>query len=182
MSSWYLFQSRQILPLLSTSEAATQALSSVFGPLTTRKASKPLSVTRDSKQSCESLEHKSYGEWLKKLGLFSVEKRRLRGDLISLHYSLRGGCSEVGFSLFSQINKMRWCNLKLHQGRFRLGIRKNFFSERTVRQWEVVESLSLAVFKKPADITLRDMVSRYGGDWLMVGLDDLRGLSNLIIP
>ena len=41
---------------------------------------------------------------------------------------------------------------------------------------EVVESPSLKVFKKRADVTLRDVVSGHGGDRSMVELDDLSGL------
>ncbi|KAJ7412749.1 hypothetical protein BTVI_45463 [Pitangus sulphuratus] len=113
----------------------------------------------------KGLEGKSYEEQLRELEVFSLEERRPRGDPIALHNFLKGECSQVGVGLFSQAvtDKMRGHSLKLHQGRLRLDIRGNFFTERVVKHRnglprEVVELPPLKMFKEKLDVAPSAMV------------------------
>ena len=88
-------------------------------------------VQRRATRLVRGLENMPYQEQLKKLGLLSLGKRRQSGDL---------DCSKS----FLSGNRMRGNGLKLHQGRFRLDIRKHFFTERVLKHWNRLPGIWLS--------------------------------------
>ena len=127
-------------------------------------------MTRSCKASrgrtIKGLEHRVYEERLNNLGLFSLGKRRLRGDLINIYKYLKGGGRQVGKArLFSGVcsERTRSNGLKLEHRKFCTNMWKNFFVVRVTEPWnrlprKIVESPSLEIFKTHLDACLCNLL------------------------
>ncbi|KFQ06668.1 hypothetical protein N329_12244, partial [Haliaeetus albicilla] len=120
-------------------------------------------VQRRAKKMIRGLEHLSYGDRLRQLGLFSLEKRRLQGHLITAFQYIKGAYKKAGEELFTRAcsDRTRGNGFKLRGGR--LDVRKMFFTVRVVRHRnrlpeDVVDAPSLEVFKARLDGALSNLV------------------------
>jgi len=111
----------------------------------------------------QGLEPLCWEERLGELGLLSLERRRLRGDLRAAASAWRG-CERAGEGLVTRAwrDRTRGDGFKLKEGRFRLDVRKKCFPLRVVRPWprlprEVVDAPSLESFQARLDRALSSL-------------------------
>jgi len=121
-------------------------------------------VQRRATNVPKGLEHLSYKEKLRDLGLFSLEKRRLNVEIINVYKYQKGPCKEEGAWLFPVVRSdRRGSGHKLKHWRFPLNIRKHFFTLRMTEHWhrlprEVVTSPFWEILKSCLGVVL--------GNWL----------------
>ena len=102
----------------------------------------------------QGMKELEYLERLKRLGLWTLEERRNRADLIKV-FKLSSGNTALSLEFFFDLDtgrRIRGHSVKLHKPHCHKDIRKYFFSLRVVNRWnslpeEVVLSSSINSFK-----------------------------------
>uniref|UniRef100_K7GG65 Reverse transcriptase domain-containing protein n=1 Tax=Pelodiscus sinensis TaxID=13735 RepID=K7GG65_PELSI len=116
------------------------------------------SVQKRATKMIRGLERVPYKKRLKRLGLFSLEKRRLRGDMIEVYKIMNGVERADKEKLFisSLYRRTRGHQMKLMGSRFKTNKRKFFFTQRVVNLWnslpeEAVKARTIIEFKEKLD-------------------------------
>ncbi|KAJ7401827.1 hypothetical protein BTVI_92311 [Pitangus sulphuratus] len=110
------------------------------------------------------MEHVSYEKRLREAGLLNLEKRRLQSDLILAFQYLKRVYEKGGEGFFMRTcsDRTRGNGFKLTESRFRLAIRKKFFTMRVANHWNrgsgTVDTTSLEVFRTRPVESLSDLV------------------------
>lgn len=115
-------------------------------------------IQRRATKMVHGLRNMAYDDRLEILGLLSLEKRRLRGDLIEVFKILtdREYIDKHQFFTPSLSSHLRGHSLKLLKSRSSRQVRQNFFSQRVIEEWnklpsDVVTSTSVNMFKNRLD-------------------------------
>jgi hypothetical protein len=115
-------------------------------------------VQRRATKMIPELKRLCYEDRLNELGLISLKKRRVRGDLIQVYKMIKGidKVKSAKFFTFNVNSRTRGHRFKFEKKRSRLELRKNFFSQRIIDVWNklpvnVVEACSVNAFKNELD-------------------------------
>ena len=79
----------------------------VWGPQYRKDVELLERVQRRAMKMIRGLEHLSYEDRLRELGLLSLKKRRLWGDLIAAFQYLKGAYKQEGSKLFERVDNSR---------------------------------------------------------------------------
>ena len=107
----------------------------VWGPQHRKDVELLEKVQRKATEMIKRLEHLSYEDRLRGVGLFCLEKRKLRGDLTAAFQYLKGAYKQERSQLFMRVDngRTRGNGFKLREGGFRLDTSGKFFTVRVVR-------------------------------------------------
>ncbi len=115
-------------------------------------------VQRRTTKMIPSLHNKFYEEWLARLNLFSLEKRRLRGKLIDCFKILKGFTSVDANKLFSidDLSRTKSNGIKFRCRQIEHDCTKFFFTNDVLREWNkfapsVVQCITVNFFKNKLD-------------------------------
>ncbi|KYO24502.1 hypothetical protein Y1Q_0002110 [Alligator mississippiensis] len=122
-------------------------------------------VQRRATRMIRGQQGRPYKERLRDLNLFSLHKRRLRGDQVAVYKLVKGDQQALGEFLFLRAipGVARNNGHKVAEGSFRLDIRKRYITVRAARTWnqlpkEVVLAPTLGVFRRRLDEHLAGVV------------------------
>jgi len=117
-------------------------------------------VQRRATKIIPGIRHLSYPERLQQMGLYSLETRRLRGDLIETFKIMNGleGIEKTRMFTINPHTRSRGHSFKLFKPALKKGLncRKNFFSNRVISTWNslpgtVVQAKTTNQFKNRLD-------------------------------
>jgi len=152
-------------PLLRSGESPPGVLHPALEPSAQDRHGPVGAGPEEATKFIRGMEHLSYEEKLRELVFFSLEEKRLWGDLTVAFQYLKRSTRELENNFFTKAcrDRTRGNGFKMKEGRFRTNIRQKFFTLRLVRHWnelprEAVDALFLKVFEARLDGALSNLL------------------------